>query len=521
MSEFPAQAQAAASAAGADVPEPADALDDPQVTSALFDELAALASVEYDRRRKQEAKRLGIREATLDKEVAKRRPDAADDPGAGTAVHFPEIEPWPEPIDGAALLDNLVAGFQRFVALPNSGPEAMALWTLHANAHDAAAISPLLALTSPEKRCGKTTALRVLGVLVPRPLSTANITVAPFFRSIEKWRPTLLLDEADAFLSYDDQLIGALNSGHCRETAFLVRSVGENHEPRTFHTWAPKAIALIGRLPATLEDRSIEIAIRRRRPDEHVERFHLARDDKGLNYLARCCARWAADHMARLSELEPDLPASLHDRAADNWEPLLAIADLAGERWPETARRVAVALSGSEQDEGSYKTMLLADIKVVFAARGADRLPSAELCKALHDMEERPWSEWRGGKYNPPKPISTRQVAAILRGFAIAPGTIRQTDSITAKGYYLDRFNDAFARYLPSQSVTTPQPKASADYSPFPIRHKGGDVTDEKPGKTAEHGHCDDVTDENPEIPDVRISDQEKPPSGDLWSNDL
>ena len=51
----------------------------------------------------------------------------------------------------------------------------------------------------------------------------------------------------------------------------MVRTVG--HEPRLFSTWGARMIALIGRLPATLEDRAIVLPMRRRAPGETVERI--------------------------------------------------------------------------------------------------------------------------------------------------------------------------------------------------------------------------------------------------------
>ena len=479
-----------------------DVIDDPAVINVIIKELAGLDPIEYDRRRQQEAERLNVRVATLDSEVAKLRPNGDNDTAAGFAVVFKEIEPWPEPVDGAGLLDNLVAAVQRFVALPDGAAEAVALWVLHAHCHDAAAISPILALTSPEKRCGKTTALRVMAALAPRPLHTANITVAPLFRSIEKWRPTLFVDEADTFLRDDDMLIGVLNSGHCRETAQLIRSVGEDHEPRAFRTWAPKVVALIGRLPATLEDRSILVQMRRRRPDETVERFRLAQNDAGLLYLARRCARWTADNIVSLGNDQTNIPGGLHDRAGDNWEPLIGIADRAGGRWPEAARRVALSLSAGELDEGSYKTILLGDIRDIFIRHGADRLTSTELCENLAAMEERMWPEWRKGK-----PITTRQLASMLKGFKVAPSTIRLPAGGTIKGYLLSAFNDPFARYLPILAVTPSQPAENSGKPAIPIRNIEGDVTDRNRPKVAERLACDGVTDENQETPDLWGSD--------------
>lgn len=117
----------------------------------------------------------------------------------GKAMEFSDPERWPEPVDGAELLDELARTFRRFLALPPGADVLLALWTVHAHALDAASISPVLAITSPVKRCGKTTLLHLLSCLVPRPLAVSNLTAATLFRSIEKFQPTLLIDEVDTF----------------------------------------------------------------------------------------------------------------------------------------------------------------------------------------------------------------------------------------------------------------------------------------------------------------------------------
>ena len=224
--------------------------------------LAQLPPHEYDRCRTKAAECLEVRVPTLDAEVMKHRPKSTSADGADNGIMFPKLEPWPDPVDGGALLVKLFNAINRFVILPDGAAETIGLWVVQAHAHDAAEHSPLLAFTSPEKRSGKTTALRVLQPLVPRPLPTSNITTAALFRSIEMWRPTLLVDEADSFLGDNDELRGVLNSGHCRDQAFLIRSVGDDHTPTRFNTWGPKVVALIGSLPDTLEDRAIGIAKR-------------------------------------------------------------------------------------------------------------------------------------------------------------------------------------------------------------------------------------------------------------------
>jgi hypothetical protein len=312
---------------------------------------------------------------------------------------------------------------------------------MHTYLLDCFGISPRLAITSPEKGCGKTTLLDVLLHLVMRPLPTANATASAIFRVVEMQQPTLLIDEADTFLSKNEELRGILNSGHCKGGS-VIRTVGEDFEPRAFSTYSACAIALIGKLPATLTDRSVPIELRRRRPDEAIEAFRFDRTGP-LTQLGSKAARWAMDHAAHVRGADPDMPASIFNRAADNWRPLLAIADAAGGDWPARARRAVQSLAATGDEEQSSRVTLLADIRSIFAERRVDRMASAELVEALVAIEERPWVEWKGGKA-----ITANGLARVLAPFKIKPGTIRTADG-TPKGYVLSQFDDAFARYLP------------------------------------------------------------------------
>ena len=127
-------------------------------------------------------------------------------------------------------------------SFPVNSAETVALWALHTHCFNSFGHSPRAAITSPEKQCGKSTLLDVLECLVARPLPTGNATVSSIFRIIELASPTLLIDEADTFLKENDELRGILNTGHKRGGQIL-RTVGDDHEPRQFSTWAPTASA--------------------------------------------------------------------------------------------------------------------------------------------------------------------------------------------------------------------------------------------------------------------------------------
>src|SRR5215467_11332165 len=234
--------------------------------------LAQLGVLAYQKQRLQEAKRLRIPVAALDKLVRQAQARAED--SSAELPHW-KVEPWNEPVDGAVLLADLERVFVRYVFLPTGASVALALWTLHAWTMDAGDISPFVVLVSPTKRCGKTSVLILLQYLTPRSELASNISAAALFRYIEKEHPTLLIDEADSFVKDDERLRGILNSGHTKTAAYVIRTVESNgdHQPHRFSTWAPKAIATIRALADTLEDRAVVVQLQRKPPNAKVERL--------------------------------------------------------------------------------------------------------------------------------------------------------------------------------------------------------------------------------------------------------
>src|SRR5262245_37249608 len=332
--------------------------------------LAQLSAVQYERERKTAADRLGIRAAILDKLVQAERPE--DESKQGRAVSFPEPERWPNEVDGAILLDSIAEAIRTYVVLLDHSCDAAALWALHPYLLGSFLVSPRLAITSPVKGCGKTTLLDVLARIVLKPLPTANVTSSAIFRVVESHRPTLMIDEADTFLRDNDELRGVINSGH-RKGGAVLRTAGDDYEPRAFGTFSACAIALIGKLPDTLHDRSIVIDLKRRLPIETIRPFRSDRADQ-LDLLARQAARWSKDNASRIAEADPFMPPGIHNREADNWRPLLAIADAGGGEWPERARKAVEQAHAAAEDE-SRIAVLLGDIKTIFGDKASDRLP--------------------------------------------------------------------------------------------------------------------------------------------------
>ena len=196
--------------------------------------------------------------------------------------------------------------------------------------------------------------------------------------------------------------------------------------------------------------------MRRRAEGERVQRLRIAKLKAELHDLRRRCTRWAQDNREQLAAVDPEMPESLDDRGADNWRPLVAIAEVAGGIWPTLIRTAAEELCGQQDDAESRGVMLLADIRAILEELEKDRITSELLASKLGDLEDRPWQEWGRGR----KPITKAGVARLLKPFEIRPNTIRTPEG-TPRGYRAEDFQDAFNRYLtdnPGQTATPQHP---------------------------------------------------------------
>ena len=381
-------------------------------------------------------------------------------------------QPWDDAVDGIAVIDSIITVIRRHVAMPDHFADAVALWVLHTFAFDASYVSPTLVIYSPEKRCGKTTLLEIVEAAAAKTLLASNITPAALFRTIEKFGPTLLIDEGDTFIKLRDEFRGILNASHYRTTARVIRTVGDNNDPYPFSTWCPKAISLIGRLHGTLEDRSIRIPMKRRAPGEKVERLRRHRIHLDLSDLRRKAARWAADELEVLRVADPPDLDGLHDRAQDNWRPLLAIADRLGGEWPERARAAAQEIEGcTDETNSSHRTQLLADIRLVFAELRREFVSSEELVEHLTSRDDRPWGEWRHGK-----PLTKIGLSRLLAPFGVSSRE-KRIEGKKTRGYALEDFADSFFRYLPPESGQQDIPCKNNDLEDNPSRDTVGTVS--------------------------------------------
>jgi hypothetical protein len=350
------------------------------------------------------------------------------------------------------VLNDIYDFLGRFIVYPSDETRvAHTLWIAHAHLIDEWYITPRLLFLSPTRETGKTRAMQVTNLLVPNGILTVNATAPYIFRRLaeqEKGLPTLMYDEIDTIFSIrgkkdTEELRGLLNSGY-KKGATIGRCVGEKHETQDFPVYCAVALAGIDELDGfdTVKSRSIIIEMKRRKPDEVIERYRDRDiDPEGIRLRERLAE--FSTSLAGIGDDRPKMPSGMSDRQEEIWEPLLAIADRAGGNWLERARVAAVALvAPTGKARGDLGTLLLSDLRTVF--EGRDKFHTNSIINVLNNIEESPWS---GIDNN--KPINARLLADMLRPYKITPRDIRIGGTVL-KGYYKDDFTDAFDRYLPS-----------------------------------------------------------------------
>ncbi len=315
---------------------------------------------------------------------------------------------------------------------------ACSLWVILTYCYDAFRILPMLGVTSPTKRCGKSTLAEVLEAIVYKGIPASSLTPAVTFRLIEQYQPCLIADEMDTYIVDNPDLRGVFNAGHTHRLAFVWRSAPFTHEPEKFSVWGPKVLLMIGNLPPTLDDRVISIPLQRKPVKEKFVEPILDLIDI-VGPIRSKCYKWCKDNFDDLKKVKPKANLS-SDRAMDNWHPLLAIAELIGGDAPKKAKSAMLTIEGgadSDSDEGS---LLLKDVRDIFNDSDVEKMHSDELVEELNRLEERPWP------YLAYKGITQYELAKRLKPFGIISVQIK-IDKVNKRGYNFFAIKRAHKQY--------------------------------------------------------------------------
>ena len=317
---------------------------------------------------------------------------------------------------------------QRFVVYPSAHAHAAhVLWVAHAHLMAAWECTPRIAFLSPEPAIGKTRSMEVSELLVPDPVAAVNVTPAYLFRKCgsEDGPPTILFDEIDTVFGAKarehEELRALLNSGH-RRGAKAGRCVvrGKIVETEEISSYGAVALAGLGWLPETILSRSIIIRMRRRVPPREFERSAAASTPRKAR-LAPAPGGLGRGHSRRGNAGAAGNAARSRGPRRRLWEPLLALADIAGGEWPKRAREAAAALVAVAREiEPSLNLRLLADLRTVFGKHDKhDALYTKTILAELHRLEDAPWDDIKG------KPLSDNQLARRLGNYDVKPKDVR------------------------------------------------------------------------------------------------
>jgi putative DNA primase/helicase len=357
-----------------------------------------------------------------------------------------EVEPWPEPVDTRALLSELETQFRRYIIVHRE-PVAVAitLWICFAWCHEIATYSPILVIQGGDTATAKTTASKVVALLTPRPYVVAEPRGATLYRLVDRYHPTLIVDDADRLLPRRPDLAHIVNVSWTRGTTIpRVNARGDIHHYDPFCSKLLNGIGLTAHLDRATQTRCITAELLPKLPNESVANFrHAIRDERFLT-LRRKLARWAADNMSVLANADPAMPEALGDRQQMNWELLFAIADLAGGDWAAKARGAATKLA-HERDEPSQGKRLLAAFRSLFREHGG-LLTSRQVEQLLTADGDSEWANYKG------HPINKWEIASLLKPYGIAPSVIHPRGRAADRGYSESQFETVFRHYLPPES---------------------------------------------------------------------
>ena len=405
--------------------------------------LAKLSPMDFDRCRKAEAIRLNIRPETLEKQVIALRRDAVDDDDSRSA------EPWDSPVDGAELLDLIATTYERFCILPSHASSVLAVWVLQSYCYRWFDFAAVIAVWSPEAACGKGRVLDVTAEVAMNPFRTSNTSAAVLYHQVSKGDLTVLIDELDS--QSEDQvkaISNILKSGfQSNGTAHRMTEVAGAQVVVEFSTYSPKMIAAItlDALDKATRSRSISVRMNRKPRGSRIEKF---RRYDGTE-IRRKCLRWIMDNEASVKAVGYlNLDECATDRQEDVWEPLVAIARVAGGDWESRIRDAARQLSGvaTAASSDSVAHQLLEAVKGYFDTNHVSKVGTKQLIAALNE----------GGDFddcNRGSGLTPAFLARQLRPYGVGTRTLR-SGSDTFKGYDAGDFASAFASYLTDPDVS-------------------------------------------------------------------
>ncbi len=427
---------------------PYDVMDKPKAVNSeyaqkIISELAQLDELSYQLQKKQTANEIGLGVNDLDKIVKQERQGLQLDKVASIVQ---DTEPHPYPVNANELAHEILELVNNHIACNPAIAVTVTIWIFFSWCVEVAYIAPIAWINAPMPRCGKTQLATLMGKMCKKPIMASSISPPALFRTIERYKPTFIIDEADSFFNGNVDLKNIINCGFSRDNPFVWRCVGDNNEPMPFDVFGAKVISGIGKLAPTVMDRSISLTLRRALPNERKQKVKNL-PKATIETIKAKLARWTDDNIDTVAKAKPILPEHVYNREFDTWEILFQIADTLGDDWLQLITNACLFITQSEPKQPSINEELLSDIKAVFEWQQVDRITTRDLLTALISVDEDGLTKlW--ATINKGQPITDRQLATRLNEFKIKSSKINTSNESQKRGYYLADFLDAFNRYL-------------------------------------------------------------------------
>jgi hypothetical protein len=224
--------------------------------------------------------------------------------------------------------------------------DVVTTWVLLSYRVEDFTIAPYIYFVGPPDS-GKTRALEVLHQLSCKAVNCASISAAALFRAVEKWRPTLLLDETEIYGSEARlEIQSLLNSGYRKgEKAIRVVKASRGElKLDCFDVFGLKALAGTGGLLATLQSRCITVNMERK-----TRLLRLFLDEKWGKQLRGKLTYYMFHHDGGLDLSEERLEKLGGTRLAELFYPLLKVAPT--KEVQERIYTYALKLAGKRKEE--------------------------------------------------------------------------------------------------------------------------------------------------------------------------
>lgn len=246
-----------------------------------------------------------------------------------SAILLPEK---PEPYGSSLqLIDSIQHYLFRYVDLSDQFRRIAAYYVLLSWVYDAFNELPYLRLRG-DYGSGKTRALTVIGALCYKAFFASGAsTVSPIFHTLDTFRGTLVLDEADfRFSDEKSELVKILNNGNVKGFTVLRTAVTAKREfdPRAFNVFGPKIVAM----RRSFEDQALESRFlteemgQRRLRDDIPINLPDQQKDEALSLRNRLLM-YRFDHLSKVRIDASLVDSSLSPRLNQILVPLLSLID--------------------------------------------------------------------------------------------------------------------------------------------------------------------------------------------------